>query len=1048
MCLPRALVIVIVKSRDDRGARFKHINVREESTMVAWLPQQILLLLVLVTAGSTYASEDTMKWSIPSGRRNERSSTVGSRVLSRQKEQRSVTTTSSDFPEAMPTQVSSTNIRLDRFTPIDDDHKTSSDSPSTSSAQTTDTILKNPPNPRGQRLDSKKYELADNGGSSIERKIANMNSLESIGGQLVKTERVGALLTSIGGLPPTTKPGEHPDDSTMRESPRSVALESMELQPRKPTYTIKVNSHMSDKLPTNMGIRDTVSVSNVYPQSPTMTKTDVELHSPSVNTIGHFATTQNSLDSSIDSLQFQLEPHQDQVTPVRSTSAVPVEMREKDRHIGELFNRHSDQFTLSHSVHGYRDRWQPGNHDNTTAMTAIGLRRRYMRDAPEGSCEKFSIAEERRQEFYSPNYPQMYPASIDCVRILDAGEGMVLKLDFRDRFDLEAAKDKEDCKYDFLEVRDGMYGYATLVGLYCGKSFPPEITSKGRYLWLHFHSDDTIQYWGFKAIWTTVPRPTTPGVPPEAEPCIKYVTHEYDAAINSTQIEKERALAQKTALPLDCLWIVEAKPGWTMQLNFEYFNLDRPNDCDANFMSVFDGRTEMTSLVKNFCGSIAEALATKTNLMYIRIYMEPKAINGTFKSLMTAVRAKDDACMDDEYDCDDATCIWGQLTCNNRQNCRLGWDEDPSMCGKGKSLALDSTRIVVILVVFAVIMFGLTFAFLFNCIRKIISDHRIIREHIRQSRENRLDEIGRKSTPCPISVSQTDIRQHGSDSPSLEIDSNKELIPTATIIAHEYTKDLVLEMTYNANDIIDIHQSNNVSNATQERLQETTDEPQMCDSSCQTRESLFDPRIPEPGAPSPAFSTFGYSSISGSRNGVHPSLRQSSRSQTYNSPKPTHGSTSKPPSVCSSCSPASRGRDASGTICPKHAPIPAPPGWSVHDPPYVAAIPTHPEDPEYLTYQRYQSPKPERDGKSYQPGIVKQRTIGSGEKYGSFLYGSERGSSNTASNTNTSSSQHSGTPRCQVPDPRYRAEAVIEVDQRRPFSIESTKSAPDVIATH
>lgn len=323
----------------------------------------------------------------------------------------------------------------------------------------------------------------------------------------------------------------------------------------------------------------------------------------------------------------------------------------------------------------------------------------------------------------------------------------------------------------------------------------------------------------------------------------------------------------------------------------------------------------------------------------------------------------------------------------------------------------------------------------------------MLQEHIRQSRENRLDEIGRKSTPCPISVSQTDIRQRDSNSPSLEIDSNKELIPTATIIAHEYTKDLVLEMTYNAKDMIDIHQSNNVSNATQERLQVTTDEPQMCDSSCQTRESLFDPRLPDQ-APSPAFSTFGYSSVSGSRNGVQPSLRQS-RSQTHTPPKPSNGSTPKASSVCSSCSPASHGRDASGAICPRHAPIPAPPGWSVHEPSYAAVIPTHPEDPEYLTYQRYQSPKPERDGKVYQsPGIIRQRTIGSGERYGSFLGTSERGSSNTPSNTNTSGSQHSGTPRRQGGDPRYRAEAVIEVDQRRPFSIESTKSAPDVIATH
>lgn len=48
MLLRRALVIVIVKLRNGGGARLEFINVREEeSTMVARLPQQVLLLLIL-----------------------------------------------------------------------------------------------------------------------------------------------------------------------------------------------------------------------------------------------------------------------------------------------------------------------------------------------------------------------------------------------------------------------------------------------------------------------------------------------------------------------------------------------------------------------------------------------------------------------------------------------------------------------------------------------------------------------------------------------------------------------------------------------------------------------------------------------------------------------------------------------------------------------------------------------------------------------------------------------------------------------------------------
>lgn len=314
----------------------------------------------------------------------------------------------------------------------------------------------------------------------------------------------------------------------------------------------------------------------------------------------------------------------------------------------------------------------------------------------------------------------------------------------------------------------------------------------------------------------------------------------------------------------------------------------------------------------------------------------------------------------------------------------------------------------------------------------------MLQEHIRQSRENRLDELGRKQTPCSITASRTEIRDRNSKSPSLEVIPSKELLPVTTLIAQEYTKDLVIEMGYNAKDMNDIHQSNNVSNATQERLQESSEEPEMRDSSCQTRESLFETERFSNG-PVP-FTTFGFrapSQTSGSFHHHH-HHHQSPPSRSHQN------------SQCSSCSPATRIHDASVAVCPIHTPIPAPPGWATHESSYSSSNKEGQlnEINEYNTYQRFQSPKPTmRDINSSShnrssPKFTRQNTLGSGERYGSSLYGSGHGSSG-----NTTSTQHSGTP--GVPgDPRYRAEAVIEVDQKRPFSIESTKSAPDVIATH
>ncbi|XP_076766284.1 neuropilin and tolloid-like isoform X2 [Xylocopa sonorina] len=698
----------------------------------------------------------------------------------------------------------------------------------------------------------------------------------------------------------------------------------------------------------------------------------------------------------------------------------------------------------------------------TPPFVANDVVRRQMRHVAD-TCDKFEIGDEAKQEFYSPNYPDNYPNNTKCTRILEAKEGMLLKLDFRDEFKLE---ESPDCRYDYLEVRDGQYGYSNLLGNFCGTNFPPEITSKTRHLWLRFRSDDSIEAKGFKAVWSMIPRPTY-RMPPETEPCVKHVSG-VQAIISSEDVKDKKNVSEKEGIPLDCLWNITIKEGQKIQLTFsDPFKLQRPNECDANFVDIFKERTDMSSREKNFCGSIADTVLIGTNIAFVRFYAEPKALNSSFEAVMTALRDRntgDKPCEDDEYYCEDATCIAAELQCNGRINCRFRWDEEDQMCNKKKSRLIDSQHIVIILIVFSLIMFGMSFAFVFNCVRKLVRDHRIIREHIRQSRENRLDELGRKTTPCPISSSRTDIRDRGSNSPSLEVIPSKELLPPTTLIAQDYTKELVLEMAYNTRDMNDIHQSNNVSNATQERLQETSEEPEMRDNSCQTRESLFEGRIPE-GAMSVGFTTFGVRGH-GSQNGTnhlhshrHHHLhhhqspqqsRQSSQSSQHNAQLSSEHASQQSSSQCSGCSPASRGRDGSMGICPKHNPIPAPPGWSIHESTYQLPLhqaSTYPEPPDYPSYQRFQSPKPSRENSAYRqsPQLLRQGTVGSGERYGSSVYGSGHGSSNT------SSGQHSSTPKCPqqtTPDPRYRAEAVIEVDQRRPFSIESTKSAPDVIATH
>lgn len=83
--------------------------------------------------------------------------------------------------------------------------------------------------------------------------------------------------------------------------------------------------------------------------------------------------------------------------------------------------------------------------------------------------------------------------------------GYQIRIEFRDKFHLEGST---NCEYDYLEIRDGAYGYSTPLAKLCGHEFPKDITSNDRYLFLRFVSDDSIEYGGFRAVYSFIRMPS------------------------------------------------------------------------------------------------------------------------------------------------------------------------------------------------------------------------------------------------------------------------------------------------------------------------------------------------------------------------------------------------------------------------------------------------------------------------------------------------------------------------------------------------------------
>uniref|UniRef100_A0A665VGJ0 Neuropilin n=1 Tax=Echeneis naucrates TaxID=173247 RepID=A0A665VGJ0_ECHNA len=101
----------------------------------------------------------------------------------------------------------------------------------------------------------------------------------------------------------------------------------------------------------------------------------------------------------------------------------------------------------------------------------------------------------------SPGFPDKYPHNLECSFIIIVPPSMDVSLSFL-TFDLEndpLPGGEGDCKYDWLEVWDGLPGVGPQIGRYCGTRVPPEIQSSTGILSLSFHTDMAVAKDGFSA---------------------------------------------------------------------------------------------------------------------------------------------------------------------------------------------------------------------------------------------------------------------------------------------------------------------------------------------------------------------------------------------------------------------------------------------------------------------------------------------------------------------------------------------------------------------
>ncbi|XP_036174858.1 neuropilin-2 isoform X3 [Myotis myotis] len=191
----------------------------------------------------------------------------------------------------------------------------------------------------------------------------------------------------------------------------------------------------------------------------------------------------------------------------------------------------------------------------------------------------------------SPGYPQDYPSHQNCEWIVYAPEpNQKIVLNFNPHFEIE----KHDCKYDFIEIRDGDSESADLLGKHCGNIAPPTIISSGSVLYIKFTSDYARQGAGFSLRYEIFKT--------GSEDCSKNFT-----SPNGT-IESP-GFPEKYPHNLDCTFTILAKPKMEIVLQFLTFDLEHDplqvgeGDCKYDWLDIWDGIPHVGPLIGKYCGT-------------------------------------------------------------------------------------------------------------------------------------------------------------------------------------------------------------------------------------------------------------------------------------------------------------------------------------------------------------------------------------------------------------------------------------------------------------
>ncbi|XP_054258423.1 tolloid-like protein 2 [Macrosteles quadrilineatus] len=191
------------------------------------------------------------------------------------------------------------------------------------------------------------------------------------------------------------------------------------------------------------------------------------------------------------------------------------------------------------------------------------------------------------------------------------GEMIVLNIT-----DLDILK-SDNCRTDYIEIRDGYWHKSPLLGRYCGSGriYEP-IVSAGSRMLITYITSGTSEHRGFKAIYEAV------------------------CGGGEIQIDEEWRSLESPNYPEDyepnkeCVWVLAAPQDYQVALKFQSFEVENHDNCVYDYVEVRDGPSQDSPLLGKFCGyKLPPDLHSSGNKLFIKFVSDSSVQKAGFSAV-------------------------------------------------------------------------------------------------------------------------------------------------------------------------------------------------------------------------------------------------------------------------------------------------------------------------------------------------------------------------------------------------------------------------------